>query len=109
AVEILLNTSLIADLIKNGEITQMKEAMEHSLYPVSQTFEQALCRLYLDEVITYDEALSAADSPTNLAWLVNQNSPTTRVEAGIQAAPGDGALSRDFVKLEIDPEFLNRP
>ncbi len=74
AVEILLNTSLIADLIKNGEITQMKEAMEQSLYPGSQTFEQALCRLYLDRVISYDEALSAADSPTNLAWLVNQNS-----------------------------------
>ena len=77
AVEILLNTSLIADLIKNGEITQMKEAMEQSLYPGSQTFEQALCRLYLDGVVSYDEALSAADSPTNLAWLVNQNSPTT--------------------------------
>src|SRR5256886_1129931 len=51
AVEILLNTSLIAELIKNGEITQMKEAMEQSLYPGSQTFEQALCRLYLDGVI----------------------------------------------------------
>ena len=109
AVEMLLNTSLIADLIKNGEITQIKEAMEQSLYPGSQTFEQALCRLYLDEVITYDEALSAADSPTNLAWLVNQNSPTTRVEAGNEDEPADGALSRDFVKLEIDPEFLNRP
>ena len=45
AVEILLNTSLIAELIKNGEITQIKEAMEQSLYPGSQTFEQALCRL----------------------------------------------------------------
>jgi Tfp pilus assembly protein, ATPase PilU len=110
AVEILLNTSLIADLIKNGEITQMKEAMEQSLYPGSQTFEQALCRLYLDEVITYDEALSAADSPTNLAWLVNQNTAsTTRVDTGRDEEPAEDALSRDFVKLEIDPEFLNRP
>ena len=49
AVEILLNTSLIADLIKNGDRTQMKEAMEQSLHPGSQTFEQALCRLYLDQ------------------------------------------------------------
>jgi twitching motility protein PilU len=110
AVEILLNTSLIADLIKNGEITQMKEAMEQSLYPGSQTFEQALCRLYLDQVITYDEALSAADSPTNLAWLVNQNTAsTTRVDTGSDEEPAEDALSRDFVKLEIDPEFLNRP
>jgi twitching motility protein PilU len=111
AVEILLNTSLIADLIKNGEITQIKEAMEQSLYPGSQTFEQALCRLYLDGVVSYDEALSAADSPTNLAWLVNQNSQTTtsRVDTGGEEETSEADLSRDFVKLEIDPEFLNRP
>ena len=110
AVEILLNTSLIADLIKNGEITQMKEAMEQSLYPGSQTFEQALCRLYLDGVVSYDEALSAADSPTNLAWLVNQNSPTTQeVSPEVRQADANRRISGDFVKLEIDPEFLNRP
>jgi twitching motility protein PilU len=108
AVEILLNTSLIAELIKNGEITQIKEAMEQSLYPGSQTFEQALCRLYLDGVIAYDEALTASDSPTNLAWLVNQNSPSARVEG---ADAGDEVTRRapaGFTKLEISPEFLNR-
>ena len=109
AVEILLNTSLIAELIKNGEITQIKEAMEQSLYPGSQTFEQALCRLYLDGVIAYEEALSASDSPTNLAWLVNQNAPAARnestAEAGDDAA---GVTSPSFAKFEIDPEFLNR-
>jgi twitching motility protein PilU len=109
AVEILLNTSLIADLIKNGEITQMKEAMEQSLYPGSQTFEQALCRLYLDGVLSYDEALSAADSPTNLAWLVNQNSPTTTIDPETEHAEAERRITGDFVKLEIDPEFLNRP
>jgi len=108
AVEILLNTSLIAELIKNGEITQIKEAMEQSLYPGSQTFEQALCRLYLDGALSYDEALSASDSPTNLAWLVNQNAPTSRVDN--LAADGEGKVqpSASFTKLEIDPEFLNR-
>ena len=108
AVEILLNTSLIAELIKNGEITQIKEAMEQSLYPGSQTFEQALCRLYLDGVIAYDEALTGSDSPTNLAWLVNQNSPSARVES---ADAGDEVTRRapaGFAKLEISPEFLNR-
>jgi twitching motility protein PilU len=108
AVEILLNTSLIADLIKNGEITQIKEAMEQSLYPGSQTFEQALCRLYLDGVIAYDEALAASDSPTNLAWLVNQNTPTARMDSP-DAGDDTGRLtSQSFAKLEIDPEFLNR-
>jgi twitching motility protein PilU len=107
-VEILLNTSTIAELIKNGEITQIKEAMEQSLYPGSQTFEQALCRLYLDGVIAYDEALTGSDSPTNLAWLVNQNSPSARVEG---ADAGDETTRRapaGLTKLEIDPAFLNR-
>jgi twitching motility protein PilU len=107
AVEILLNTSLIAELIKNGEITQIKEAMEQSLYPGSQTFEQALCRLYLDGMIAYEEALAGSDSPTNLAWLVNQNTPSSRMdsaETGEDGRPAGGGLA----KLEIDPEFLNR-
>src|ERR1700692_1736639 len=94
AVEILLNTSLIAELIKNGEITQIKEAMEQSLYPGSQTFEQALCRLYLDGLVSYDEALAAADSPTNLAWLVNQNSPTTeQVSPEVEQAEAERRIS----------------
>lgn len=108
AVEILLNTSLIAELIKNGEITQIKEAMEQSLYPGSQTFEQALCRLYLDGVVAYEEALSASDSPTNLAWLVNQNTPAPRMEAVEPGGEGFHDGGGSLTKLEIDPEFLNR-
>jgi len=108
AAEILLNTSLIAELIKNGEITQIKEAMEQSLYPGSQTFEQALCRLYLDGAIAYEEALIASDSPTNLAWLVNQNTPTSRTEAPEGAPDAVRATGTDFAKVEIDPELLNR-
>ncbi len=109
AVEILLNTSLIAELIKNGEIVQIKEAMEQSLYPGSQTFEQAMCRLYLDGVISYDEAMAAADSPTNLAWLVNQNAPSARIDTETTSQEATRQLKGDFVKLEIDPDFLNRP
>src|SRR5437870_936379 len=104
AAEILLNTSLIAELIKNGEITQIKEAMEQSLYPGSQTFEQSLCRLYLDGRITYDEAMSASDSPTNLAWLVNQNAPAARHESVAEAGDDTaGVTSPSFAKFEIDP------
>jgi twitching motility protein PilU len=110
AVEILLNTSLIADLVKNGEIAQIKEAMEQSLYPGSQTFEQSLCRLYLDSQISYDEAMVASDSPTNLAWLINQSSPTARVDALPQNDP-KGAPRRpasDFTALHIEPGMLDR-
>ncbi len=108
AVEILLNTSLIAELIKNGEITQIKEAMEQSLYPGSQTFEQALCRLYLDGNIAYEEALAGSDSPTNLAWLVNQNTPSSRMDSGEIGEDGRQTGGGGLAKLEIDPEFLNR-
>jgi twitching motility protein PilU len=114
AVEILLNTALIAELIKNGEITQIKEAMEQSLYPGSQTFEQALCRLHMDGVLTYDEAMTASDSPTNLAWLINQQAPTARVDnMGAQGNDGSGAprpasQGTDFASLRIDAGLLDR-
>jgi twitching motility protein PilU len=113
AVEILLNTALIAELIKNGEITQIKEAMEQSLYPGSQTFEQALCRLHLDGVLSYDEAMTASDSPTNLAWLINQQAPTARVDnmaQGSETAGGKraGASGTDFASLRIDAGLLDR-
>ena len=109
AVEILLNTSLIAELIKNGEFTQIKEAMEQSLYPGSQTFEQALSQLYLDQRISYDEAMIASDSPTNLAWLINQNSPTERVETGGTAAASESRRGgADFAAMTISPEMLER-
>jgi twitching motility protein PilU len=71
AVEIMLNTAHISELIKNGEMGEIKEAMEQSLAPGSQTFEQALYRLYSEEKISRDEALANADSPTNLHWLMN--------------------------------------
>jgi twitching motility protein PilU len=109
AVEILLNTSLIAELIKNGEFGQIKEAMEQSLYPGSQTFEQALCRLYLDERISYDEAMVASDSATNLAWLINQNSPTARNDDETPVRKTANTRGNaDFDSMVINPEMLER-
>jgi twitching motility protein PilU len=109
AVEILLNTTLIAELIKNGDFSQIKEAMEQSLYPGSQTFEQALCRLYLDGVLTYDEAMTASDSPTNLAWQINQNSPSSRVDA-MEADPKteQRRIGADFATMTINTELLDQ-
>ena len=83
AAEILLNTKHIQELIKNGQNDQIKDAMEQSLAPGCQTFEQALYTLYKDGVITLDEALANADSSTNLSWLidnakVNETSKTQR-------------------------------
>ncbi len=73
AVEILLNTRHISELIEKGEVNAIKEAMEQSLAPGSQTFEQDLFRLYKEGTITLEEALANADSPTNLSWLINNS------------------------------------
>jgi twitching motility protein PilU len=108
AVEILLNTALIAELIKSGEFTQIKEAMEQSLYPGSQTFEQALCRLYLDGVITYDEAMTGSDSPTNLAWLINQSNPSSRVDAMETNRREERQPQADFASMTINTDLLER-
>jgi twitching motility protein PilU len=80
-VEILLNTRHIAELIERGELNGIKEAMEQSLAPGSQTFEQDLYRMYKDGIITLDEALANADSATNMSWLINNDqihSPTEK-------------------------------
>ncbi len=52
AVEVLLNTRYTAELIDKGEISEIKEAMEKSMTPGSQTFEQALFKMYKDGLIT---------------------------------------------------------
>jgi twitching motility protein PilU len=71
AVEIMVNTRYVADLIEKGEIGQIKEAIDRSLSPGSQSFERALLDLLQAESITQEEALANADSATNLLWLIN--------------------------------------
>lgn len=73
AAEILLNTHYIQELIERGEISSIKDAMEKSLAPGSQTFEQDLFRLYQNKTILIEDALASADSPTNLSWLINNS------------------------------------
>ena len=84
AVEIMVNTRYIADLIEKGEIGQIKEAMDKSLSPGSQSFEKALLELVQADLITQDEALANADSATNLLWLIN-NGPDS--QAKVEEAP----------------------
>jgi twitching motility protein PilU len=72
AVEVLQNTRHIAELIEKGEINEIKEALEKSMSPGSQTFEQALFKLFMDGKITQEEAMANADSATNMLWLINQ-------------------------------------
>jgi len=66
AVEVMLNTPYIADLILKGKIDEIKEAMESTGAEGAQSFDTALFNLHKEGVITLEEALSHADSRTNL-------------------------------------------
>ena len=73
AVEVLLNTRHVAELIETGHVNQIKEAIEKSLAPGSMTFEQSLFRLVKEGKISRDEALRNADSASNLLWHLNNS------------------------------------
>jgi twitching motility protein PilU len=106
AVEVLLNSKHIAELIVKGETDQIKEAIEKSLSPGSLSFEQALFKLYAEGKITKDEALRNSDSATNLSWLMNnadQAAQSTKGETGKVARGTDvGAASFDHFKIDIN-------
>jgi twitching motility protein PilU len=93
-VEVMLNTRHISELIEQGEIVQIRDAMEQSLSPGSQTFEQALLKLVQHGLISQDEALAHADSATNLLWLLN-NGPDSRAATAspAEAAPAAASFS----------------
>jgi len=99
AVEVLLNTPHISELIKNGDMGQIKEAMEQSMAQGSQTFEQALFGLYSDGRISIDDALKNSDSPTNLHWLINNAGKGP----GQDQAPDSKSAPRDPVSRISQP------
>ena len=68
AVEVLLNTKLISELIEKGDFSGVKEAMEQSMAEGSQSFEHDIARLIVEGVVDRKEGLANADSPTKLMW-----------------------------------------
>ncbi len=96
AVEVLLNTRHIAELIEQGEVSQIKEAIEKSMSPGSQTFEQALLQLIQDGIVTKEEALANADSPTNLYWLLNNAESPKQSEPEPEEKKDEGPTFTEF-------------
>jgi len=87
AVEIMLNTPLIADLIFKGDVTEIKEIMKKSRNLGMQTFDQSLFDLFESNVITYEDALRNADSVNDLRLqikLSSQRAKTTDLAAGTE-------------------------
>ncbi len=98
AVEVLLNTKLVGELIAKGDLPGVKEAVEKSLAEGSQSFEQDIARLITDGVVTRDEGLQYADSPTNLLWrLQNDMTPSSRISP--KTDESDAAV---YTELTID-------
>jgi twitching motility protein PilU len=103
AIEVLLNTPHIAELIRKGAIDEIKDAMEQSLAPGSQTFEQALFHLHASGEVSLENALANADSPTNLHWLIN-NAGKAQGRAEPDAAHTLDLLERstDLATIKLD-------
>jgi twitching motility protein PilU len=94
AIEIMLNTPRVADLIAKGEIATIKSVIEDNVLDGSQSFDQALFGLYQKGEVTLDEALRQADSANNL-----------RLRIKMSAGAGTPAESPKFsVKKEQEDE-----
>jgi twitching motility protein PilU len=103
AVEVMLNTKLISELIEKGDFSGVKEAMEKSMAEGSQTFEQDIARLIVDGIVDKKEGMAYADSPTNLQWRL-QNSQQDQAKA--LANDGDTDIDLDdepsFTEITLD-------
>ena len=75
-IEVLINTPLVSDLIRKGEVHRLKELMSKSNESGMQTFDQALYKLYSAGEITYEDALLHADSANDLRLMIKLGSET---------------------------------
>lgn len=100
AVEVLLNTKLISELIEKGDFSGVRDSMEKSMAEGSQTFEEDLARLITNGTIDRNEGLANADSPTNLMWRL-QNAPENTAHTSLTQ------VSTPATELEMPalPEF----
>ncbi|QFS85652.1 Twitching mobility protein [Marinobacter sp. THAF39] len=93
-IEVLINTPLVADLIRKAEVHKLKELMAKSNESGMQTFDQALYRLYAEGSITYEDALAHADSANDLRLMIKLGAD----------AQGADKLSSSVDKLTIQDD-----
>ncbi len=87
AVEVMVNTRLMSELIEKGDFFGVREALEKSMAEESQTFEEDIARLIMEGKVDRKEGLAYADSPTNLMWRLQNQPHTSRGQAPASAAP----------------------
>ena len=98
AIEILLNSPRVADLIKAGEVMEIKEVMEKSEPMGMQTFDTALYNLYKDGKISLDEALKNADGANNLRLKIELAEKGESVAAGEDDEATEASAQDEAVK-----------
>lgn len=103
AVEIMLNTRLVAEMIEKGDFSGIVEAMEKSLAEGSQTFEQDIARLIMAGIVDRKEGLANSDSPTNLMWrLQNDFTSQTSAQAQSRTSESDPDDQPTFTEITLD-------
>ncbi|MEM0513969.1 PilT/PilU family type 4a pilus ATPase [Pseudoalteromonas sp. YIC-827] len=95
AIEVMLNSPMVAELIKKGEIGSIKEVMAKSTQIGMQTFDQALFNLYQEKRINYADALHHADSPNDLRLMIKLRSNEQRGAGFLQGVTVDGLSGDD--------------
>jgi len=110
AIEILLTSQLVRDLILKGEVHDIKEAMEKSENIGMQTFDSHLMRLYKEGVISLDEALKNSDSPNNLKLKISLSGGLGCISPGAKesrAVKKDAGLSLQAIVKKEEEEDEN--
>lgn len=97
-IEVMINTPLMQDLIRKGEVHELKEVIKKSTNLGMQTFDQALYNEYKEGTVNYDVALAHADSPNDLRLMIKLNSETN---PDIEGGGDDSAFF-----LQDDEDYL---
>jgi len=107
AVEVLLNTQLVSEMITRGDFNEVKEALQKSMSQGSQTFEQDIARLIREGLVSREEGLRYADSPTDLMWRL-QNDTTIPSKAAAKPEENDDGPTFTEITLDVHPEEETR-
>ncbi len=99
AVEVLINTPLVSDLIEKGKVSEIKDVMKRSGEHGMQTFDQAVFALYKSGQITYEDALKNADSENEVRLMIKLDAETTDMPGQEQVDP---------LSLQADENFTKR-
>jgi twitching motility protein PilU len=100
AVEVMLNTKLVSELIEKGDFSGVKEAMEQSMADGSQTFEQDIAKLIVEGTVTRKEGILYADSPTNLMWRLENDFAVAKAKA--EEPEDDHDDEPSFTEITLD-------